>query len=191
MLLFTDSHIFNMWRIKFIVVVSIFFFAGCTHTTKEYDANSNCNNDLAINFAQQFYSYHRYFFAEPKPDSITVLYTPEFAKVIKEHARCVKHNGICNIDFDPWTFSQDGSIDGKINYTTREEKGGFLTVDLSYLFRVHPDFEGIHQVASLKLVKSTLPQCWRLNDMIMPNGESIKRMMVQDYQYFKSKKMYR
>lgn len=147
-------------------------------------AYADCTDQSAVQYAQNFYRDHRFFFADPKPQKVDQLYTAEFGQVIINHAECVGDNGICNLDFDPWLNAQDGYVDGEINYSTRVLDEGSMSVDLQYQFRVHPSHPASQQTASLILNKVDAPLCWKLDDILIPDGTSIKKMMLEDYLHF-------
>lgn len=147
-------------------------------------AANDCSIPSAVDFAKSFYLEHYYFFAEPDPKSLDQLYTEGFKKVVSNHAECVRDNGFCNIDYDPWTNAQDGDIEGDIDYSIERAGSDSLFVNLSYMFRVHPSHPASRQSVSLALHKESYPLCWKIDDMLMPDKASMKTMMTQDYEHF-------
>jgi hypothetical protein len=147
-------------------------------------AHAECTDKLAVQYVQDFYRDHYYFYADPKPQKVNQLYTPEFGRVIINHAECIGDNGICNLDFDPWLNAQDGYVDGEINYSIRVIDKGLMSVDLQYQFRIHPSHPASQQAVSLILNKVEGPLCWKLDDMLISGGTSMKKIMIEDYLHF-------
>lgn len=156
----------------------------CSASVEDGNEEVNCNVHSALQFAQQFYLGHYYFFDDPEPKMVDQLYTADFGQVVLNHAECVGDKGICNLHFDPWLNAQDGYVDGEIEYSAHEIDGGSLSVDLSYQFRVHPTLPARPQTASLSLHQTDAPGCWKVDDMILPDRTSLKAMMLNDYQHF-------
>lgn len=156
----------------------------CSPIIQKSDGVSNCSYQSALTFAQQFYREHRTFYADPKPQNITQLYTSKFGEVIINHAECIGDSGLCNLDFDPWLDAQDGYVDGEIDYSVKEIAWDAVSVDLHYKFRIHPTLPTSPRVVSLLLKKSDAPLCWRIDDMILPEQGSLKSIMLDDYEYF-------
>jgi hypothetical protein len=148
------------------------------------DDVADCSEQSALTFAKQFYREQYYFYADPKPQNIAQLYTTKFGEVITNHAECVGDNGLCNLDFDPWLGAQDGYVDGEIDYSVKDISRKAVSVELHYKFRIHSTLSASPRVVSLLLIKAGAPLCWRVDDMILPDQTSLKRIMLDDYEYF-------
>ena len=147
-------------------------------------ASVDADDCFAVQHAKNFFNQHYSFFSEAEPQMIDQLHTAEFGAIISDHAECVGDNGICNLDFDPWLDAQDGYVDGEIKYIERALDENKAAVDLQYQFRVFPTLPAIQQTVTLLWNKGDAPGCWKLDDMLLPDGSSMKKMMLEDYLHF-------
>jgi hypothetical protein len=158
---------------------------GCSPSTSINQAAAiHCTDQSAIHFAKQFYRENYYFFSGSDSTIADQVYTADFKRAITDHAECGGDKGICNLNFDPWLNAQDGSMDGGIEYSVHRIEGSRVSVDLNYQFRVHPTYPSMPQKVSLMLNKVDRPQCWALDDMLMPDRASMKALMKKEYEHF-------
>ena len=157
---------------KTIVVFIFITFSSIAH--------ASCHKKSSIQYAQNFYQNHYYFFEDTSPQNIKQLYTIEFGNVIRNHIACINDDSHCNLNFDPWLDAQDGYVD----YSTRSLDQGKVLVELKYQFRVHSTHPSKQQTVSLVLNKVEAPLCWKVDDLLIAGSNSIKKMMFEDYQNF-------
>ncbi|WP_290702123.1 hypothetical protein [Amphritea sp.] len=184
-----------------LLLFTTFSYAGCgvsngsasnLSTDQECSSGSqvnqntmtHCTDESAVQYAKQFYRDHYGFFSEQNPRMADQLYTADFKEVITNHAECVGDNGVCNLHFDPWLNAQDGYADGEIDYSVQKLDAKTLSVDLNYQFRVHSTLPARPQTVSLLLKRAKTGECWKLDDMLLPDRTSMKVMMRNDYEHF-------
>jgi len=185
----------------FLLIVAFLFCVGCSQTDGNQKSGSTqqelnlsvqvrqkpinqCTNQSAVQYAKALYREHYYLFSESTPKMIDQLYSAEFKEAIKNHAECVGDNGSCNLHFDPWLDAQDGYVDGKVDFSVRKRNSDTVWVDLNYQFRVHSTLPARPQTVSLLLQRADTSLCWKMDDMLLPNGASMKAMMASDYEHF-------
>lgn len=185
----------------FLLLFTTFSYAGCgvsngsvSNLSTDQECNSgsqvnqntmtHCTDESAVQYAKTFYREQYYFYDDPEPKMTDLLYTSDFKQVITNHAECVGDNGICNLHFDPWLDAQDGYADGEIDYSVQKLDAETLSVDLNYQFRVHSTLPARPQTVSLLLKRAKSEQCWKLDDMLLPDRTSMKAMMKNDYEHF-------
>ncbi|QNH17693.1 hypothetical protein HEP74_02848 [Xanthomonas sp. SS] len=127
-----------------------------------------CATPLQV--AQRLYQARDFYW---RPQNLDGLLTPSFAHAIKGELACAEREGICRLDYDPWTNAQDGDIQGAPRFTL--VSGGSLATVLE----VRVDYRLAHGGSATKpgSVKIELQRrgngCWAVSDLISPDGDSL------------------
>lgn len=122
-------------------------------------------------FAQHFFEKHREFYHLPTTRLDEVV-TPAFRRALAAHYRCIKAEGICHIDYDPWLGAQDGEIHPPLEFSVTARQGDRASVRMAYRFVVAGPQGTRHQV-TLMLRAKTADKCWQVDDLITPLGDSL------------------
>lgn len=134
-------------------------------------AANTCTDESARALAQRVYSQHYDFYAQAQPGMQSWV-SPALLRALRNHYRC---EGVCHLDYDPWLGAQDGEIRPPVTFkVTRRDKSG-VEVEMRYQYYI-ADPEPIQpQHLLLRLQSAAAPQCWRLDDLITPLGDSLKK----------------
>lgn len=127
-----------------------------------------CATPLQV--AEQLYQARDFYW---RPQKLDGLLTPAFAQAIKAELACAEREGVCRLDYDPWTNAQDGDIKGKPRFTL--VSGGSQATVLE--MRVDYRFALGDEDPTSKEVKIELRRrgngCWAVSDLISPDGASL------------------
>lgn len=143
-------------------------------------AGSQCDPGSAVPFAQAFYQKHYNFYASD-PKAIRALLTPPFFKQVKREYDCMKKEGECNLDYDPWLGAQDGEIGKPVNFAVRSQDVNGTVVAMTYMgeaFGVEPSAKPVKHIVLLKLKPAAAPGCWQLDDLVTPVGGSLAKIFA-------------
>ncbi|MBB4126474.1 hypothetical protein GGR77_001764 [Xanthomonas translucens] len=127
-----------------------------------------CATPLQV--AERLYQARDFYW---QPQNLDGLLTPSFAHAIKSELACAEREGICRLDYDPWTSAQDGDIEGTPRFTL--VSGGSRATVLE----VRMDYRLTLGGAATKprTVKIELQRrgngCWAVSDLISPDGDSL------------------
>lgn len=127
-----------------------------------------CATPLQV--AERLYQARDFYW---QPQNLDGLLTPSFAHAIKSELACAEREGICRLDYDPWTSAQDGDIAGTPRFTL--VSGGSRATVLE----VRMDYRLALGGAATKprTVKIELQRrgngCWAVSDLISPDGGSL------------------
>ena len=132
-------------------------------------AATPCDAESATKFAQNIYNT-RYNFYDAEEVGVKALVSPALYHALQNHYSC---EGVCHLDYDPWLGAQDGKIGPPITFeTTKIDKTG-ATVEMHYQFLIAPTKPAKSHIVLLKMKPSAPPQCWQLNDLVTPIGDSL------------------
>ncbi len=120
--------------------------------------------------AQAFYSGHADFSSQD-PIAFKALLTPRLFAALDKEYKCAQGD-ICAIEADPWTDAQDGSIAKPVAFATTSNAGGKAAVAMTYLF-VLDKAHRKQQHATLLLQRASASECWLLDDLKGPRGDSL------------------
>ena len=144
----------------------------CILTTSP--AIADCLGADPLAAAKAFYQKHiDFYYADPSKlgDAIT----PRLMKVLQENFDC-SDGQECALDSDPWIDAQDGDIADPVTFALGDHAADHATVIMHYIFALSAS-QRSPQKLSLKLVHTD--QCWRVDDMITPTGDSLVDYITQ------------
>jgi len=87
--------------------------------------------------------------------------------------RSAEREGICRLDYDPWTNAQDGDIEGTPRFTL--VSGGSLATVLEVRVDYRLAIDATRkQPGSVKIeLQRRGNGCWAVSDLISPDGDSL------------------
>ncbi|QNH22092.1 hypothetical protein HEP73_03023 [Xanthomonas sp. GW] len=127
-----------------------------------------CATPLQV--AQRLYQARDFY---RRPQNLDGLLTPSFAHAIKSELACAEREGICRLDYDPWTDAQDGDIEGTPRFTL--VSGGSLATVLEVRVDYRLAIDAARkQSGSVKIeLQRRGNGCWAVSDLISPDGDSL------------------
>lgn len=132
------------------------------------DALADCLGKDPVSAAKAFYQAHAdFYYADPA--KLKDIVAPRLLKLLAMDYTC-SDGQECALDSDPWVDAQDGDVSQPITYDLAEHSNDQATVVMHYIF-VLSDTERSPRQVSLKLHR--LDQCWQIEDMITPLGNSL------------------
>ena len=138
-----------------------------------HGAYAACATDDPAAAAQSFYSQHAEFTSKD-PTAFKALLTPRFFAAQDKEYKCAQGE-ICALEADPWTDAQDGTIGKPIAFATTSNAGGKAAVSMTYTFVLGKTHRKQH--ATLLLQRMSASECWQLDDVKGPRGESLVQMI--------------
>lgn len=123
-------------------------------------------------FAQEFFRNSYAFFNE-SPAQVDGQVTPQLLHKLQDERDCVARHGRCRLLYDPWLGTQDGSIGRPVQFRRESRSGDRAAVVMSY---PAPDGAAPRAV-KLLLRKAEGAECWQLEDLITPRGESVAALL--------------
>lgn len=145
-------------------------------------ASAACEIDDPAVVAKAFYNKHPNFSSED-PARIRKIVTPRFFDALDREYQCAQGQ-ICAIEADPWTDAQDGSIGKPVEFATASNSGVEAKVSMTYTFVLGKKHEQKH--ATLVLQREAPTECWRMDDLMGPRGDSLVRGIEQWFKEYGS-----
>ncbi|MEO6972754.1 MAG: hypothetical protein ABI135_04935 [Rhodoferax sp.] len=132
-------------------------------------ATEPCLGTTPLKAAENFYKGHKDFaFADPA--TMRGLLTPRFDAAVAYEHRC-DAGDVCAIDFDPWTGAQDGDVRQPIRFALVSGGDDHAVVSLRYTFALDRTRRQSRS-ATVKLERGASGRCWRVADVMSPDGIS-------------------
>ena len=157
---------------------------SCLMALSAFDsAHAACAIDDPAVFAKSFYSKHAEFSSE-NPAKIRTIITSRFFAALNREYKCAQGE-ICALESDPWTDAQDGDIGKPVEFTTASNSGVAATVSMTYPFILGKTHREQKRV-TLLLERKSPSDCWLLNDLVGPRGESLLRTIEKWHKEFGS-----
>ncbi|NYF22773.1 hypothetical protein HDC36_004250 [Xanthomonas sp. JAI131] len=127
-----------------------------------------CATPLQV--AERLYQARDFYW---RPQNLDGLLTPSFAHAVKDELACAEREGICRLDYDPWTNAQDGDIEGTPRFTL--VSGGSLATVLEVRVDYRLAIDATRkQPGSVKIeLQRRGNGCWAVSDLISPDGDSL------------------
>lgn len=117
----------------------------------------------------------------PKSSVRRALSDELFALLKKERACVVREQGVCALDADIWTETQDGQIVGPITFQESERDDVSAVVKMNYKFSLEDNGKNAKNWSStVRLIRKTQKSCWTVDDIVGPDGTSLKTLL-RDY----------
>lgn len=126
--------------------------------------------------AKSFYFGHAEF-SWKDPAAFKSLLTPRLFAALDIEYKC-SDGQECAIGADPWTDAQDGTVSKPIAFATTRNAGGKAAVVMTYMF-VLDKAHGKQQHATLLLQRASASECWLLDDVKGPRGDSLVQTIEQ------------
>ena len=148
-----------------------------------HSAYAACATDDPAAVAKSFYSKHPQFSSE-NPAKIRTIITSRLFDALDREYKCAQGQ-ICALEADPWTDAQDGEIGKPVEFATASNSGVEATVSMTYPFILDKAHHR-QQRATLLLQRKSATDCWLLNDLLGPRGESLLQTIEKWYKEFGS-----
>ncbi|MBB1628385.1 hypothetical protein A9974_24415 [Achromobacter sp. UMC71] len=134
-------------------------------------ARANCPSPEQ--WTRSFQQAHADFYRNPERHDPS-LYTPGFDAALRGEWAYAKGE-VGHLDYDPWLGAQDGDMAASPVFDAESAPEGTAIVAMRYPFALEPGGPQVQQTVHL-ILKRQAPQCWRLDDFITPQGESLRRL---------------
>jgi hypothetical protein len=149
-----------------------------------HSAYAACAIDDPAAAAQSFYTHHTDF-SSKDPTAFKDLLTPRFFAALDKEYKCAQGD-VCAIEADPWTDAQDGTIGKPVAFATTSNADGKAVVAMTYPFILNKTPHKQH--ATLLLQRTSATECWQLDDVKGPRGNSLVQMIEKWHKEFGSGK---
>ncbi|WP_017916866.1 hypothetical protein ACQR5W_14735 [Xanthomonas sacchari] len=128
-----------------------------------------------LQMAERLYKARDFYW---QPQNLDGLLTPSFAHALQADQRCAAREGVCRLDFDPWTSAQDGDIQGAPTFTLVSGGSQATVVEVRMDYRLALG----GRAARAQSVKIELQRrgngCWAVSDLIAPDGQSLFALLT-------------
>lgn len=132
-----------------------------------------CATPLQV--AERLYQARDFYW---RPQNLDGLLTPAFAHAVQAEIACAEREGICRLDYDPWTNAQDGDIQDKPRFTL--VSGGSLATVLEVRVDYRLALGAASEPGSLKIeLRRRGNGCWAVSDLISPDGDSLFALLSE------------
>jgi hypothetical protein len=159
-------------------------FLACLVTLPAtHSAYAACAIDDPVAVAQSFYSKHAQFSSED-PAKLKTIITPRLFAALDQEYKCAQGQ-ICALEADPWTDAQDGDIGKPVEFATASNSGVEAAVSMTYPFILDKSHRKQQRV-TLLLERKSAADCWLLNDLVGPRGESLVQSIEKWHKEFGS-----
>ena len=139
----------------------------------------NCVADTPAMTSQWVHAHDRDL-NPPKKSVRRALSDELFALLKKEHECVVREQGVCALDADLWTETQDGRIVGPIAFQESERGDASAVVKMKYKFSLEDNgSDAKNWTTTVRLTRKTQKSCWTVDDIIGPDGTSLKTSLLQ------------
>lgn len=135
------------------------------------DARAACLGDTPVATAAAFYRDHYTFWNDPLP-SLERIVSARLLRLLKQDRACGDGGEVCAINADPWLDAQDGEA-----LDPRFVAQGQNVVQVRYRFVLGDAQPSQPQVARLRLAREG--GCWRVDDLVGPNGGSLRDALAR------------
>src|SRR5262249_41501308 len=143
-----------------------FTLALCLGGSSAFGADCLGSDPLVA--AKAFYQNHvDFYYADPA--KLQGIVTPRLLKLLTTNYLC-SDGEECALDSDPWVDAQDGDIAEPITFDLGDHGADQATVVMHYTFALSDTQHSPQQIA-LKMRKTD--QCWAVDDLITPHGNSL------------------
>lgn len=134
-------------------------------------ARAACLGDTPVAAASAFYRHHYRFWNDPLP-TLEQTTTARLLRLLKRDRACAGEGEVCAINADPWLDAQDGEArDPEFVAQGRD------VVQVRYRFELGGGQPSQPQVARVRLAREG--GCWRVDDLIGPNGDSLSAALAR------------
>lgn len=140
---------------------------ACCHARA--DAAEPCLGKTPVTAAKAFYQGHGNF-AFDNPAPLRGRITKRFYDALAYEYQC-EAGDECAIDSDPWTGAQDGDVFPPVRFAQASRHGDHAAVTLRYTFALDGT-QRRTQSATVRLERGASGSCWRVADVISPEGIS-------------------
>lgn len=135
-------------------------------------AAANCLGSDPLAVARQLFEQHYDFYYAATPDQLSWLASDELAALLHKESVCTGQAQVCAIGADPWLAAQDGEA-GAASFTLAG--AGKVAVDYAWGSERQTAYLHLQQAPS---------GCWRLSDLVGPDGGSLRLRLQDFYQQF-------
>ena len=106
--------------------------------------------------------------------------TPEFRAIVEAELKCSEKNGLCNLDYDPWTGAQDGEVGKPVRFVLESRVTIVSPPDIAIVAMKFPFVMGPKRSWPLTthlILRKDKETCWLIHDFITPLGESLSYVL--------------
>ncbi len=141
---------------------------------------ANCVADTPAMTSQWVHAHDRDL-DPPKKNVRRALSDELFSLLKKEHECVVREQGVCALDADLWTETQDGQIVGPIVFEESARDDASAVVKMKYKFSLEDNGQDAKNWSStIRLTRKTHTSCWTVDDIVGPDGTSLKALLRQN-----------
>lgn len=135
-------------------------------------AVADCKADGPLATARWVFEHAYRFYAQSAPEAAEIL-SPALLALLEKEWQCKAAGGVCALDADPWTDSNDAQAEDPIVFSLVASPLDRRRVAVRYVFQGEP------ARAELSLVQDPATQCWRVDDLAGRKNASLRRRLQQ------------
>lgn len=131
-----------------------------------------------------FALYHAFPDFYLAPDAAAALLTPSLKALIDKDVACAAREGMCAIGADPWMAAQDGERQSPVEFATSDVR--YMAAGVPSAARVQVCFNfvleghaGQRRCAVVRVTR-TVGEQWRVDDLVDPDGQSLRALLQED-----------
>lgn len=112
----------------------------------------------------------------PPKEVVKAALSKDLLGLLKKESECVKRTQeVCAIDANLWTNTQDGNVWGPVRFEESSRLPTSATVLMKYKFALYEDGRDAKAwITTVSLARSNSKACWTVDDIIGPEGRSLK-----------------
>lgn len=129
---------------------------------------ADCLGRDPLQAGRQLFERHYEFYYAATSDQLGWLASDELAALLRREQSCTAQAQLCAIDIDPWLAAQDGQAEAA---KFKLVGAGKVAVDYAWNDGRRTAYLHLQQAPS---------GCWRLSDLVGPDGGSL-RLRLQDF----------
>ena len=133
-------------------------------------AYAECFSSDPVAFSNAFYTEHAAFLSED-PARVRSSVTPRLFAALNQEYHCAQRE-LCAVEADPWTGSQDGKIGRPVEFAVIKNSSVEASVVMKYRFELDKT-HAEQRRTSLILRRLSTTECWLVDDVIDPSGNSL------------------
>lgn len=137
-----------------------------------------------------FALYHAFPDFYLAPDAAATLLTPSLKALIDKDVACADREGMCAIGADPWMAAQDGERQSPVEFATSDVRymatgvPSAASVEVCFNFVLeghagHAGHAGQRRCAVVRVTRTAGEQ-WRVDDLVDPDGQSLRALLQEN-----------
>ncbi|MBF0183154.1 MAG: hypothetical protein HQM06_02030 [Magnetococcales bacterium] len=123
---------------------------------------------------KMFKSYRERMLTDPK--QLRGLVTGGLMHALSMENQCRMGGELCAVEADPWTGTQDGTIQKPVSFRLLSNDQRSASVAMHYTFALDNSRKE-KRVTTLLLERNQAQSCWQLADLLTPAGDSLREVI--------------